>query len=292
MADPGKINYQYKDRLFKFIFGNPANKAWTLNLYNAVNGTEYSDAEAVELTTIEDAIYMGMKNDVSFLFSDMMNFYEQQSSYDPNVPMRFFIYMAKSYSNYIKSSGKYRLYASKLQKAPTPKCVCFYNGTKKTMPEKTILRLSDAFDKSLDPDVEVKVTMLNINFGHNRELMDACKPLYEYSWFINRIRAEHPSKDTLGDAVDAAIADMPMDFMIRDFLVKNQEEVKTMCITEYNQEEVMDIRYEEGKEEGREEGILEMLIGLVKDSILTIADAAKRANMTVSEFEAKTGLKA
>ena len=76
--------------------------------------------------------------------------------------------------------------------------------------------------------------------------------------------------------------------MIRDFLVKNQEEVKTMCITEYNQEEVMDIRYEEG----REEGILEMLVGLVKDSILTIADAAKRANMTISEFEAKTGLKA
>ena len=156
------------------------------------------------------------------------------------------------------------------------------------MPEKTILRLTDAFDKSLDPDIEVKVTMLNINFVHNRELMDACKPLYEFSWFINRIRAEHPSKDTLGDAVDAAIADMPVDFMIRDFLVKNQEEVKTMCITEYNQEEVMDIRYEEG----REEGILEMLIGLVKDSILTIADAAKRANMTVSEFEAKTGLKA
>ena len=167
MAEATKINYQYKDRLFKFIFGNPVNREWTLNLYNAVNGTHYTDADSIELTTIEDAVYMSMKNDVSFLFSEMMNFYEQQSSFDPNVPMRFFVYLARSYSNYIKNSKKYRLYSSKLQKAPTPKCVCFYNGTKQ-MPDKMILKLSDAFDKNLDPDVEVKVTMLNINYGHNK----------------------------------------------------------------------------------------------------------------------------
>ena len=76
MSEPTKINYQYKDRLFKFIFGNPVNKSWTLNLYNAVNGTQYTDADSIELTTIEDAVYMSMKNDVSFLFSEMMNFYE------------------------------------------------------------------------------------------------------------------------------------------------------------------------------------------------------------------------
>ncbi len=287
MSETTIINFQYKDRLFKFIFGNPVNRAWTLNLYNAVNGTQYDDAEAIELTTIEDAVYMSMKNDVSFLFSEMMNFYEQQSSFDPNVPMRFFVYIARSYSNYIKNSKKYRLYSSKLQKAPTPKCVCFYNGTKQ-MPDKMILKLSDAFDKSLDPDVEVKVTMLNINYGHNKELLDACKPLYEYSWFIDRIRSEKPKRDSLGDAVDIAIKDMPDDFMIKSFLLKNQEEVKTMCITEYNEEEVMDIRFEEGKEEG----VLKTLIDLVKDGLISLAEAAKRANMTVAEFESKTGLKA
>ena len=89
MADSGKINYQYKDRLFKFIFGNPANKAWTLNLYNAVNGTEYSDAEAVELTTIEDAIYMGMKNDVSFLFSDIWYEKDNARKDDSEIDRRF-----------------------------------------------------------------------------------------------------------------------------------------------------------------------------------------------------------
>ena len=295
MPETTTINYQYKDRLFKFIFGNPVNREWTLNLYNAVNGTHYMDADSIELTTIEDAVYMSMKNDVSFLFSEMMNFYEQQSSFDPNVPMRFFVYIARSYSNYIKNSKKYRLYSSKLQKAPTPKCVCFYNGTKQ-MPDKMILKLSDAFDKSLDPDVEVKVTMLNINYGHNKDLLDACKPLHEYSWFVDRIRSEKPNRDTLGDAVDTAIKDMPDDFMIKSFLLKNQEEVKTMCITEYNEEEVMDIRFEEGKEEGREEGIeiggIRMLIDLVKKGMLTLTQAAEEAHMSVDEFESKTGLKA
>ena len=209
--------------------------------------------------------------------------------------MRFFFYIARSYSNYIKNSKKYRLYSSKLQKAPTPKCVCFYNGTKQ-MPDKMILRLSDAFDKNLDPDVEVKVTMLNINYGHNKDLLDACKPLHEYSWFVDRIRSEKPNRDTLGDAVDIAIKDMPDDFMIKPFLLKNQEEVKTMCITEYNEEEVMDIRFEEGKEEGRAEGIeiggIRMLIDLVKKGMLTLTQAAEEAHMSVDEFESKTGLKA
>ena len=82
-----KVNRELKDRLFKFIFGNEANKGWTLSLYNAINGTEYSNADDIELTTIEDAVYMGMKNDVSFLISDTMNLYEQQSSYNPNMPL-------------------------------------------------------------------------------------------------------------------------------------------------------------------------------------------------------------
>ncbi len=61
-----------------------------------------------------------------------------------------------------------------------------------------------------------------------------------------------------------------------------------MCITEYDELRT----FAEQREEGREEGVLDTLIGLVKDGILTIVDAAKRANMTVAEFEEKTGLKA
>ena len=127
-------NREYKDRLFKFIFGNPDNKQWTLSLYNAINGTNYTNPNAIMLTTIENALYMGMKNDVSVLIEDSMNLFEQQSSFNPNLPMRFLIYAGMIYAKYIEQTPSYHQYSSTLQKAPTPKCVCFYNGPRKRRP--------------------------------------------------------------------------------------------------------------------------------------------------------------
>ena len=90
------INRQYKDRLFKFLFGNPEHRDWTLSLYNAVNGTAYENPDDITFTTIENAVYMGMRNDVSLLLADTMDFYEQQSTYNPNMPMRFLVYALDS----------------------------------------------------------------------------------------------------------------------------------------------------------------------------------------------------
>ena len=108
MENSNGTNKDYKDRLFKFIFGNPDNKEWTLSLYNAINKTSYENAEDIQLTTIEDAVYMSMKNDVSFLVDNTMSFYEQQSTYNPNMPMRFLIYAGMVYSNYIESDDYHR----------------------------------------------------------------------------------------------------------------------------------------------------------------------------------------
>jgi len=155
-------NREYKDRLFKFIFGNPENKEWTLSLYNAINSTSYEIADDIQLTTIQDAVYMKMKNDVSFLVNDIMNFYEQQSTFNPNMPMRFLIYAGMVYSKYIETSDNYFEYSSNQQKAPTPQCVCFYNGIA-NKDDKIILKLSDAFEPGLKSDIEVTVTMININ---------------------------------------------------------------------------------------------------------------------------------
>ena len=99
---PKAINRQYKDRLFKFLFGNPEHRDWTLSLYNAVNGTCYNNPEDIVFTTIENAVYMGMKNDISLLLADTMSLYEQQSTYNPNMPMRFLVYTSMVYSAYIE----------------------------------------------------------------------------------------------------------------------------------------------------------------------------------------------
>ena len=286
-------NREYKDRLFKFIFGNPENKEWTLSLYNAVNGSSYTNPDDIKLTTLENVVYMNMKNDVSFLIADTMSFYEQQSSFNPNMPMRFFVYAGMVYSRYIETSQEYRKYSSKQQKAPTPKCICFYNGTSEK-DDKTILKLSDSFDS--ESDIEVVVTMINVNYGHNKELMEACKPLEEYAFFIDRVRMYQKDSDNLEEAIDKAVEDLPDNSMIKQFLMINKAEVKRMCITEYNEEKIFAQQREEGraegKAEGRQEGALEMLIGLVKDGMLSLNDAAKRVNMTVDEFKNKTGLKA
>ena len=287
-------NREYKDRLFKFIFGNPENKEWTLSLYNAVNGSSYTNPDDIKLTTLENVVYMNMKNDVSFLIADTMSFYEQQSSFNPNMPMRFFVYAGMVYSRYIETSQEYRKYSSKQQKAPTPKCICFYNGTSEK-DDKTILKLSDSFDS--ESDIEVIVTMINVNYGHNKELMEACKPLEEYAFFIDRVRMYQKDSDNLEEAIDKAVEDLPDNSMIKQFLMINKAEVKRMCITEYDEERTLNETREEGREEGRaegraegrEEGALQTLIKLVTKGILTLSQAAEEADMTVAEFEAKCG---
>ena len=249
------INSEHKDRVFKFIFGNPDNKAWTLSLYNAVNKSNYDNPDEIQFNTIDDAVYLGMKNDVSFIIIDEMNLWEHQSSYNPNMPMRFFIYAAKLYEKYIAGSDYYP-YSSKLQPVPRPRCICFYNGTA-NQPEEKILKLSDAFGG--DADIEVCVTMLNINYGRNKILMQACKPLNEYAWLVDKIRWYQKDLKNLEAAVDVAIADMPNDFTIKDFLLLNKAEVKGMFLTEYDQEKVLEQERREAVNDDRRRVAIDML---------------------------------
>jgi len=233
-----KANKKHKDTLFRRIF--TCNREWTLALYNAVNNSEYTNPEDIVYTTIDDAVYMKMKNDISFLITDIMNFYEHQSTANPNMPVRMLIYAGMVYSNYAEDeSNDYNIYSSALGKLPTPKCVCFYNG-EKDKPEKTIHRLSDSFKGNIseDSDIEVTVTMININYGHNQKLMKACRPLMEYSWFVEEIRKNKSKRMTLENAIDQALDIMPEDYLIRGWLLKNRSEVKRMCITEYDEKKV------------------------------------------------------
>ena len=250
------VNDEYKDRVFKYLFGNPANREWTLALYNAVNGSSYENAEEIEYNTIEDAVYLGMRNDVSFIIVNELHLWEHQSTYNPNMPMRFLLYAAKLYEKYIAGSDYYP-YSSVLQPAPRPKCICFYNGTA-NQPERKILRLSEAFGSECD--IEVLVTMLNINYGKNRELMEACEPLSEYAWLVEAIRRNQKVMRNLEAAIDAAIEEMPDEFVIKRFLLQNQAEVKGMFLTEYDQNKVLAQERQEGINEDRRRVATDMLI--------------------------------
>ena len=257
------VNRQYKDRLFKFIFGNETNKEWTLSLYNAIHESHYDNPDDISFNTIEDAVYMGMKNDVSYIICFQMELWEHQSTFNPNMPMRFFIYSGRLYEKYIRNSD-YFAYSSSLQKLPRPKCVCFYNGTQE-QPEKQVLRLSDAYDG--DGDIEVCVTMYNINYGKNKAMMEARKPLHEYAWLVDTVRDNQSRMDDLDAAVDAAIDAMPDSFMIKSFLMDNRSEVKNMFLTEYDQEKVLEQGKQEALNEGRKIGLKEGMQKGIKEGV-------------------------
>ena len=248
-----EANRLYKDRVFKFIFGNPENKEWTLSLYNAVNGSNYRNPDDIQFNTIEDAVYMSMKNDVSFIILDEMNLWEHQSSFNPNMPMRFLTYGTQLYEKYTATSGYYK-FSRKLQRLPKPHCICFYNGTKE-QPEQQVLKLSDAFGG--EGDIEVKVKMLNVNYGKNRALMETCQPLREYAWLVDRVREHQRVMQNLEAAVDASIDEMPDSFVIRTLIEAHRAGVKKMFLTEYDEEKMKEQERKEAFADGVDAGVAE-----------------------------------
>ena len=203
------------------------------------------------------------------------------------------MYAGKLYDKFIHSAGLNQ-YSRSLLPLPLPKLVVFYNGENEKEDE-VILRLSDAFreeirqniirraaenNKAIDdaqmaaeveklfqeasPDIEVRVRMININYGHNREILTACRPLREYAWFVEQVRKNHSAIKSAGGepvgisaAIDRAIDDMPDDFEIKKFIMANRAEVMDMCLTEYNESETMEMLRLEGRQEGLQEGRLE-----------------------------------
>ena len=195
-----RINRRYKDSLFRKVFSD---KKDLLDLYNALNGTDYSNEEELTVTTLGDVVYISVKNDLSFLVGGTINLYEHQSSYNPNMPVPVFI--------------------------------VFYNGTREE-PDRTILRLTDAFvsangKTAENACLECAATMLNINYGHNFELMQKCRRLEEYSLFVAEVRkwieAGGDRKQAVDDAVDVCIE----QGILRDILIRERTAIVNMVLS-------------------------------------------------------------
>ncbi len=168
-----RANKKYKDTVFRMLFSDREN---LLSLYNAINGTTYENPEALEIVTLENAIYMGMKNDLAFIVDTNLFLYEHQSTYNPNMPLRDLLYISSEYQKLVDHRS---LYPSILQKIPAPNFIVFYNGTRKKEDRWENL-LSEAFEHlEGKPNLELRVVTLNINENHNRELMEQCKILRE-----------------------------------------------------------------------------------------------------------------
>ena len=257
-------NRNYKDTIFRMLFSDRKN---LLSLYNAVSGAHYEDPEKLEIITLENAIYMGMKNDLAFIIDTDLFLYEHQSTYNPNMPLRDLFYIS---SEYQKLVDKRSLYSSVLQKIPAPQFIVFYNGTEKEK-DSWVNHLSEAFENLFGaPKLELEVLTININEGHNSELMEQCQTLREYAQYVACVR-RYAKEFELNEAVKLAVDECIRNNILSEFLRANKSEVISMSIFEYDKEEeerkLRKAEYEAGVAAG-------MKAGVSKGKILAKKDAA------------------
>ena len=285
-------NRNYKDTVFRMLFSDRKN---LLSLYNAVNQSDYNNPDDLEIVTLENAIYMGMKNDLAFIMDTNLYLYEHQSTYNPNMPLRDLFYIC---SEYQKLVNKKSLYSSTLQKIPAPNFIEFYNGST-AIADCTELRLSSAFEHlSGEPKLELIVTVLNVNEGHNAELMQHCNTLNEYAQYVARVRL-YAADMSLDQAVERAVDECVREGILAEFLTRNRNEVISMSIFEYDKEleekKLRKAEYEagfsEGEKYGHETGFSEgEKHGIELNSIETAKRMLKLQEFSLEKIAALSGL--
>ena len=275
-------NRTYKATIFAMLFED---KEHLLELYNAVSGKHYTNPEMLEINTLENAIYMAIRNDISFLIDARLSLYEHQSTYSPNLPLRFLLYISALYSSMTKDAN---LYGTKAIELPPPRFVIFYNG-KDEQPDRQILKLSDLYTINEECSLELEAVMLNVNSGHNKELMEMSHTLWEYAEYTARVR-EYTETMELEEAVERAIEECIQEGILKEFLEKNRAEAKNMSIFEYDQERHIKQEREEALEEGRKAGKRDMLWKLAEKklrkgkTITEIAEELEESEETIKEI--------
>ena len=252
-------NREYKSDVFSMMAKVPE---YALDVYNAMNGTDYIDPNLVEILVLENGISLSVRNDASFFISNYLNLYEHQSTYSPNAPLRFLIYLTNLLMRLIKREDLYR---KKLVKIETPHFVVFYNGKEKR-PEREILKLSDSFmNPTKNPEIELTCTVLNINPDNNTELLAKSRVLSGYMYFVNRVRDNLEQQKTDGQeedleaAIYEAIDNCIENHVMEEFFRESRDEVAKSMVLDYTWERREELiraeEYEDGRQDGQAEGI-------------------------------------
>ncbi len=248
-------------------------------MYNTLNGTNYTDPDALKLNTIENVIFVTMYNDVSFLVDSQMTLYEQQSRPNANMPLRGFFYFSQLYQRFI-SDNNFDLHRSSLIKIPNPRFVVFYNG-EPDRAERYELRLSSAFEQKDDSGkFEWTADVININTNKNESLVKKCKPLYDYVRLVGRISDNQSQKMEIRQAVREAVEWACEQNLLDGFVREQKENIMGMCLTEFNEEiAIQNWRYDgiiEGREQGAQQKAVENALTLVRDYNASPEEAAEK----------------
>ena len=268
-------------------------KANCLEVYNALNMSNYKDENMIEIVTLENGIVLSVRNDAAFVIGNYLNIYEHQSTYNPNMPVRCLLYYVETIKPQIKKSD---IYSRTLVGVPNPKFVVFYNGKEKR-PEVEEMHLSSAYyNQENDNWLEMKCMVYNINEGCNKELLDKCKSLREYMLLIDKIKDNINKDNDLDTAIDSAVIYCIDNDILRDFLSKRGNEVRKVAALDYTFERRAELikeqsfreGAEQGREQGREEGRAETQVDNAKRMIaLGMSVGQIAACLGISEEEVK-----
>lgn len=254
-----------KDTVFRMLYKNPKN---ALELYNGLCGKNYTDETQLRYNTLENAVYMNIKNDVSFLIHDHTMLYEQQATWNPNMPLRSLYYITDIFHNYEKNEQELSIYGTSIIELPNPEFVVFYNGRGK-YPEYSELKLSDSFKggenntQNQEPSLELKVKVYNISKGRNKALKNRCPVLAQYVTYTELIK-EYRESMPLEEAVEKAVNECIKNGILKEFLMHQKAEVVKMSIYEYDEKEerrrllkaAREEAYKEGTEVGETRGVV------------------------------------
>ena len=283
MGNLTRARRNHKDTLFRMLFSTRQN---LLSLYNAVNHSHYTDPKELEIVTLKNAVYMNMKNDQAFLLDMQLNLYEHQSTWNPNMPLRFLFYVAKEYQMLVRNQT---LYASALVELPTPHFVVFYNGEKEREAE-GLLKLSHSFmQKTEHPELELLVKVLNINLDKNLEILETCRLLKEYMLLVHKIRQYAIEYKDINQAVEKAVTECIDENILAEFLRKNRAEAIEVCIFEYDEKRETELirkaEFAEGEKVGEAKGEAKILLNLIEKGILTKEQALEQFGGTYEDLE-------
>ena len=279
-----KENREYKSDVFSMLMEDKAN---ALEVYNALNGSAFTDPEVVEIVQLEKGVSLSIRNDASYIIDMNFCLYEHQSTYNRNMPLRSMIYFVNALDDWLKENG-HDLFGRKRIMIPTPHFVVFYNGVEKRQ-EYEEMRLSQSFYHQMEePEIELVCKAYNINPQNNQELKRKSTVLAGYTYFVEKVRENQKKNMSLAEAIDAAIEDCIQNHILEDFLRSRKDEVRKMTHLDYTWEKreklIRKEEYEDGRAAGRAEGRAEGRVKLISliikkvqrgKDLLFIADAVE-----------------
>lgn len=259
-----KENRQYQDSVFRMLFRE---KESAIELYNALENTHYGMDTEVEFTTLDDALYHGLKNDLGFLIDDarFVMISEHQSTINENMPIRQLQYVGRTYEKVLDAR---RLYNKSRVTLPTPLFYVLYTGEDPW--NKKELRLSDSYTvKKGENALELVVKVIDLRYNEHNEILQKSEKLKGYSYLLHLIHENRKSGMTLRQAIDEAVVQCLREHVLEDFLSTHSAEVGSMLFHDITVEEFIELRVEEavgeavkeakekGLAEGREKGQVE-----------------------------------